>query len=168
MHRRLVDKRIGIEQVRFPDILRVHEYLESRRGERRHPARSDVKPEDMVFALGRISILEVVAGNPPDFIYRVYGTMISSADGDEMTNRSVHVIEPAEYRDMVFRHYCEAVEAAAPTFHEIEVQARDLRASYQRGLFPLSDDQIVINRLLSIGGWGPELDHVWLLYIQRA
>lgn len=168
MHRRLVDKRITLEQVRFPEIVRMHDYLESRRGGRRFPLRGDVRPEDIGFALGRISILDIVPGNPPDFVFRVYGTYISSADGDEMTNRSVRVTQPPEYRDMLIRHYTDAVEAAAPTFHEVEVQARDLRATYQRGLFPLSSDGAKLDKLLSVSGWGPDLDHCWSLYLQRT
>jgi hypothetical protein len=168
MQRRLVDKLISFDQVRFPEIVRVHDYLESRRGDRRFPSRSRIFPEDIAFALGRVSILDVIPGPPRDFIYRVYGTVISTADGDEMTNRSAQLIEPAEYREMVIRHYGEAADAAEPTFHEIEVQARNLRASYQRGLFPLSDDGVTVNKLLSMGGWGPDLDPCWDLYLQLS
>src|SRR5262249_23594835 len=153
--------------VTFDMILSVNEYLNRLRDAHRFPRRSAIRPEELGGALGRISILEVVPGSPPDFVFRLYGTYISAADGDEMTNRSVREVQPQQYRDMLERHYREMLEAATPIFHEIEVQARNLRATYQRGLFPLSEDDEVINKILSISGWSSAFDRCWQLYIQH-
>lgn len=161
MHRLLVDRRITIEEVKFAEILRVNEYLETLRGGRRYPSRSAILPEELSVALGRISILDVVPGSPPDFVNRLYGTFISAADGDEMTNRSAREIEPEPYRDMVERHYREALDAAGPVFHEIEVEVGRQRAAFQRGLFPLSDDDATISKLFSVSAWSPELGRCW-------
>jgi len=168
MPTRVADKRIPLEQVRFPEILRVREYLEQRKGNRSLPARSDIRPEDLSFALGQISILEVVSGSPPDFVYRLYGTSISAMDQDEMTGRSVRDAKPAEYCEIVVRHYQEALEAGCPVFHEVEVEAGRLRAVFQRGLFPLSDDGATINKLFSVSAWGPEFGRCWQHYLDET
>lgn len=163
MSKRLSDREIRLEEVRFPSIVRVHDYLRSKTGGNRYPARRDILPEEVAFALGRIIILEV-RRDPLDFIYRLYGSGISRVDRDEVTNKSVQVVEPAEYRDMLLRHYTAALAAEAPVFHEIEVTAGELVASYQRGLFALSDDGHIINRLFSVSASDDALERCWEAY----
>src|SRR3546814_15413427 len=59
-------------RVVFPQILRVRDYIDGKRGERPLAARRDILPEEIGFALGRITIMDV-RHDPLDFVYRLYG-----------------------------------------------------------------------------------------------
>src|SRR3546814_5335269 len=94
-------------RVVFPQILRVRDYIDGKRGERPLAARRDILPEEIGFALGRITIMDV-RHDPLDFVYRLYGSEISQGDHDEVTRKSVYHIQPGPYRDQLIACYCEA------------------------------------------------------------
>jgi len=138
----------------------VADYLERKRGTRPFPARADILPEELRFALGKIILLDVHY-DPLDFIYRLYGSEIAAMDRDEVTGKSVRDVEPPPYRDMLIRHYTEAVTERSPTFHEIVVTLDRTSAGCQRAIFPLSDDGTAINMLLAVSGWNNDLNFIW-------
>lgn len=82
-------------------------------------------------------------------------------DRVEMTGKSVRDLRPAAYRDILIRHYTEAVTERAPLFHEIVVAADHACDSYQRAIIPLSDDGASINMLLIVADWKSDLDFIW-------
>lgn len=157
---KLSHRRIEPGEVVYPQILRVRDYLEAKRGERPFAARRDILPEDITFALGRIILMDV-RHDPLDFVYRLYGSEISEGDHDEVTKKSVFEQKPGPYRDSLLACYSEAIAARAAVYHEISVADARRRASYQRGLFPLADDGRTINMLLSVTWWNSELNAIW-------
>jgi len=157
---KLTHRRIEPSEVVYPQILRVRDYIEAKRGERPFPARRDILPEDIAFALGRVILMDV-RHDPLDFVYRLYGSEISEGDHDEVTKKSVFDQQPGLYRDSLLACYSEAVAAGAPVYHEMTVADARRRARYQRGLFPLADDGRTINMLLSITWWNSDLSAVW-------
>ncbi|MEX2009824.1 MAG: PAS domain-containing protein [Dongiaceae bacterium] len=154
------DKRIGISEVRYDLIVGVASYLDRKRGARPFPARADVVPEDLHFALGKIILVDV-RYDPLDFVFRLYGSEIAAMDRDEVTGKSVRDIGPAAYRDMLVRHYTDAVTERVPLFHEIVATADGASDNYQRAIIPLSDDGVVINILLTVAGWNDDLHRIW-------
>ena len=154
------DKRIALHEVRFDTIVMVADHLDRKRRTRPFPARADVLPEELRCALGRIILLDV-RYDPLDFVFRLYGSEIAAMDRDEVTGKSVRVVEPAAYRDMLIRHYTEAVTERAPLFHEIVAAADHACESYQRAVIPLSDDGAAINMLLTVSGWNNDLNLIW-------
>lgn len=153
-------RRIGEDGIRYPEILRVRDYIEAKRGARSFAARRDIFPEELRFALGRIILMDV-RKNPLDFIYRLYGTEISAGDRDEVTRKSVFEQPPGRYRDVVVACYSEAIAARGPVYHEMTVSDGRRSARWQRGLFPLSGDGKKIDMLLSVTWWGKELGLIW-------
>lgn len=162
----LSTQRIDTSRVVFPQILRVRDYIDEKRGERPLAARRDILPEEIGFALGRITIMDV-SHDPLDFVYRLYGSEISQSDHDEVTRKSVYDIEPGPYRDQLVACYCAAVEAREAIYHEMAITDGRRTARYQRGLFPLSDDGIAVNMLLSVTWWTSALDPLWNDYLAQ-
>jgi hypothetical protein len=157
---KLSHRRIDQGEITYPQILRVRDYIEAKRGDRPFAARRDILPEDIAFALGRVIIMDV-RHDPLDFVYRLYGSEISTGDHDEVTKKSVFDQNPGPYRDSLLGCYSEAVAVRAPTFHEMTVGDGRRSARYQRGLFPLSDDGRTINMLLSVTWWSSDLNTIW-------
>lgn len=157
---RLTHRRIEPVEIVFPQILRVGDYIEAKRAGRDFAARRDLLPEEIAFALGRIMLMDV-RYEPLDFIYRLYGSEISQGDHDELTKKSIYDQKSGPYRDILVACYTDAVARRAPTYHEMTVGDSRRSATYQRGLFPLSDDQQTINMLLAVSWWGNDLAAVW-------
>jgi len=154
------DKRIGLRQVRYPPIVVVADYLERKRGTRPFPARADVLPEELRCALGKIILLDV-RYDPFDFVFRLYGSKIAAMERDEMTGKSVRDVEPAPYREILTRHYAEAVTERSPGFYEIVVTVDHTSAGSQRAVIPLSNDGAAVNMLLTVSDWNDDFDFIW-------
>lgn len=153
-------RRIGEDEITYPEILRLRAYLDAKRGGRPFAARRDILPEELGFALGRLILMDV-RNNPLDFIYRLYGSEISAGDHDEVTRKSVYDQPPGVYRDLVIGCYTDAVDARQPVYHEMMVTDGRRTARFQRGLFPLSSDGATIDMLLSITWWNDDLTPLW-------
>jgi hypothetical protein len=162
----LTTQRIDPSRIVFPQILRVRDYIEEKRGDRALAARRDILPEEIGFALGRIIIMDV-HHEPLDFVYRLYGSEISQGDRDEVTRKSVYDQRPGSYRDHLVACYCEAIDARAAVYHEMTVTDGRRTVRYQRGLFPLSDGGTVVNMLLSVTWWTSALDPLWTDYLAQ-
>ncbi len=162
----LTSVRIEPQAVVFPQILRIRDYIEQKRGDRAFAARRDILPEEIGYALGRIILMDV-HHDPLDFVYRLYGSEISQGDHDEMTRKSLFDQKPGPYRDQVAACYGEAVSAKVPVYHEMTVSDGRRSARYQRGLFPLSDDGVNVNMLLSITWWTSDLDAIWADFLAQ-
>lgn len=159
-------RRISPAEVIFPQILRVADYIEQKRGDRPFASRRDILPEEISFALGRIMIMDIHY-EPLDFIYRLYGSEISAGDHDEVTKKSVYDQKAGPYRDILLACYTEALANRAPTYHDMTVGDSRRSARYQRGLFPLSDDQKVVNMLLGVSWWNSDLNPLWDEFLQQ-
>jgi hypothetical protein len=58
-------------------LRRLLAYWQERRGARRFPARGDVDPVEFRYALGHVSMVDVV-GDPPRFRFRLVSTLASA------------------------------------------------------------------------------------------
>ena len=47
------------ERIQHPDLRTLYDYWNERRRERRWPARADINPVDLKFALGNLSLIDV-------------------------------------------------------------------------------------------------------------
>jgi hypothetical protein len=127
---------------------RLYAYWLARRGKKRFPAREDIDPLDFKFALGRVSLIEVLE-NPQRFRYRLVSTSITRHLGYEMTGKFTSEVPERELRDYVERLYAKAVSLAAP-FYQKETAVYDGRVwEYEALMLPLSSDGQKINMILA-------------------
>jgi len=156
----LTYRRISADEIIYPEILRIRDYVDAKRGSRPFAARRDILPEEIGFALGRIILMDV-RKDPLDFVYRLYGSEISDADGDEVTKKSVYDQPAGDYRDHLIACYTDAIAARCAVYHDMRVTDSRRSARFQRGLFPLSSDGTTIDMLLSITWWNNDLKPLW-------
>ena len=129
-------------------VKRLCAYWEERRGTKRFPAREDIDPIDFKFALGRVSLIEVLE-NPQRFRYRLVSTSITKHLGYEMTGKFTSEVPGRELRDYVERLYAKAVSLAAPLYQK-ESAIYDGRVwEYEALMLPLSSDGERINMILA-------------------
>lgn len=72
-------------------LRRLYAYWDERRGTREFPGRPDIDPIDMHFALGHISLIDVL-WEPLRFRYRLHGSIVAAWAGMDMTGKFVDEI----------------------------------------------------------------------------
>jgi hypothetical protein len=102
-----------IEQIRRPMLRRLHAYWDERRGAREFPGRPDIDPIDMHFALGHISLIDVLH-EPLRFRYRLHGSIVAAWVGMDMTGKFVDEIPERERRGFSEDDFRAVVAARQP------------------------------------------------------
>lgn len=86
-------------------IARLYDYWLSRRNGHRFPARADLDPIDMKYALGGITIFEVHRDTPVPgrrrFRYRLIGSAIVARDGFDHTGKWLDDLPLKQYRHLL-------------------------------------------------------------------
>ncbi len=118
-------------------------------GSGRLPARADFPPEKLVGFLGKILLIEVHE-QVPRFRFRLFGSDISQRFGRDLTGKGLEDLKAPLYREMVRRHYEEAVASGKPSLYEI-TGIREMRhRRYQRLLLPLFGDDARVTMLMAV------------------
>ncbi len=135
------------DQIRHPDLRRLYDYWESRRGNRLYPARGDIDPVEFSFALGNVTLIEVLH-SPLRFKFRLMGTLMAQRVGQDLTGRMVDDLPNPSYRDVLLRAYRESIETGQPNLHlyEQEIEGKPMQFEVLR--LPLAEDGKTINMLL--------------------
>src|SRR6185437_11513380 len=117
---------------RYADLSRILAYWERKRGGSFAPRRADIDPVDLVEALPRIMLADVLPSVPVDFRYRLSGTGICDVHGANHTNRRPRDLSPPEYGVLIHAHYAECVARRVPLLHLIVLDVDDRELSYAR------------------------------------
>jgi len=152
---RIVATRLPLDKIDDPGIAHVLELWNRSRGPHALPPRGAIKPEQLKQVLGKVNLLTVLR-DPLRFVFRLRGSVIAHVHGSDLTGHDVAELQPPEYRDMLIRHYTEAVESAAPTLYLIR-QSRGVRdAVYRRIILPLGTPEGAVEMLLTVSAWEPD------------
>lgn len=135
------------EQIRHPNLRRLYDYWESRKRGRRYPARSDIDPVEFSFALGNVTLVDVLY-DPLRFRFRLMGTLMAQRAGFDLTGRMVDEVPVPDYRDFLLGAYRHTVETGEPNtvLHEQTIQGKPFEFEVLR--LPLAEDGEHIDMLL--------------------
>lgn len=90
---------------REPAIGQLYDYWQSRRGSHRFPARQDLDPIEMKYALGGITMFDVHRDTPVPgslrFRYRLIGSAIVARDGFDHTGKWLDELPLLQYRALL-------------------------------------------------------------------
>src|SRR4051794_22256526 len=133
-----------------PMLSTFYRYWEACCGSRAVPRRSDIDPSDIRALLPNLQLVDVV-DRGQRFRFRLVGTAIVTAYGDEMTGRFFDEIMPPDRLARALGYHrlvCETkrpvyVRAAYATFENGEIVARRIIA-------PLSNDSISVNMTIAV------------------
>ena len=98
-------KWIALEDLREPQPRAALAYWLAKRGERLMPHPKDISPAEIPKLLPYISLVDFVAGSPPDYFYRIEGDAVRTAIG---FNRMGHHF--SDFRDYLGPVYPRAVD----------------------------------------------------------
>jgi hypothetical protein len=138
-------------------LLRLYRYWLERRGDRAFPARRDVDPADFAYALGRVSLIEVLR-EPLSFRYRIVATRLTSHLGYEMSGKPIDAIPSSDHRAFVRGFYEHAVAQAAPLYDTGNVRLDDRVWWHETLALPLAADGGTIDMLMVYRNTRPPTD----------
>lgn len=152
----------------YPDLVEALSYWQGKRGERFAPSRQDIDPLEIPALLPRIMLADVEWGDsaPADFLYRLSGTGIRDAHGFDLTALRPSDLRPPAYGEMVFGHYCIAVERREPLAHVLALQTNRVQRSYARIILPLSADGEKVTMLMMVDSEKQNALHEFLEVIE--
>jgi hypothetical protein len=129
-------------------VKRLYTYWTERRGAKRFASRGDIDPLDFGFAIGWVSLIDIVGPPPVRFHYRLVSTELTRHLGYEMTGKFLDEIPEPEMQVRSRDFYTRALEAAAPFHERGEFVADARRWRHETLVLPLSADEATINMLL--------------------
>ncbi|WP_339831023.1 PAS domain-containing protein [uncultured Parvibaculum sp.] len=81
------------------DAIALHDYWQSKRGERPMPDRADIRPSDFARMLPSLAIIEVIDGGR-DFRFRLFGSELANWMGCDRTDQYFSEMLPAPGADI--------------------------------------------------------------------
>ena len=144
----------SVDSVRSPLILEMLAYWQSKRGDRL-PRPADIDPTEIPKLIASIVICDLET-DPFRVRYRLAGTRQVHILGNELTGRYVDELNWEE-GPFVHRIFARARDTAAPVFGYYHWRFReDTPGASEFGLFPLSEDGRIVNRVLGIDEFFPD------------
>ncbi len=152
------ENRLPLSAIRDESMRAVLAYWEAKRGDREIPARAAIKPEEIGAALGRVNLIEVTH-DPLRFRFRLIGTQVVQSFGLDPTGSTVEALSPPDYAELLIRQFSEVVAAREPLLHVLRfLEVRQAHEMLRLSL-PLSDDGGQVDMLMTVSGFGPDLQH---------
>ncbi len=130
-------------------FLEFYEYWLAKGAGKGMPARADIDPLDIPGLLANVFLIDVVAGNPRRFRFRLVGTRITELEG-EMTNRFLDEFVPGATGTAMARHYEDTVAGRIYMRHETLHWRKREYINYDVLLLPLSSDGQTVDLLFGL------------------
>jgi hypothetical protein len=150
------DRELPLAEIRNERLERLYHYWLECCGGREMPARRDLRPEDMVKCLGIINLIDVVEA-PTRFRFRLIGTDVVNAYGEDMTGRMVDEVRPDAYASILIRQFGDVVTGRRVMLHEFMFAATESHLNFRRLTLPLSSNGRDIDMLLTGSAFGREI-----------
>ncbi|MDZ7714272.1 MAG: PAS domain-containing protein [Rhodovibrio sp.] len=119
-------------------------------GTRFAPTRQEIAPAEFRQMLGRLALVDVVAGETGTkrYRYRLMGTRLAAQDAVDLTGKRLSDHPNTDVRPVVQAAFDEAVASGRPVYREDVRQDGNRRHSYARLVLPLSEDGQNVTGLL--------------------
>jgi hypothetical protein len=125
-------------EIHHPLLRQLLDLWNVKRGQRAMPARADFDVFELRDWLGNLMLVDVLEG-AREFRYRLYGTILASYYGRDLTGRSTAALAP-ETRDIVCREYGEVCVSRSPMMVERKRSVRHSARIVAKLILPLSTD----------------------------
>jgi hypothetical protein len=144
-------------RLRHPAMRRLFAYWLAKRGARIAPARADIDPVDIPYALGDLLMLDVEQAPPaqghggagPQFRYRLTGSRIVLLTGYDLIGNTTAAIPDPANRAYVEGVYRQAVAERVPILVEHQRPIEGRPRTYTLLVLPLSSDGAAVDILMA-------------------
>lgn len=126
----------------------LHSYWLSKKGSRIAPPRAAIWPDELRALLPNIALVEVI-GTPPRFRFRLFGSNLVDAYGEDITGRFADEVDLDGIGCRIHDDATSVVRERRASVAQIAYKTGDGRhLQYERVLLPLSDDGETVNMIL--------------------
>jgi len=132
------------------DMNEIHAYWLAKRGQRRMPSRWDIDPAEIPRLLRNLMLIDV-SHDPIRFRYRLIGSNVVDATGEDRTRRWFDTVDFIAANPIVKEQYVTAVNTGEPVHATEPFHLRGTRLTYEveRLLLPLSSDSGAVDMILA-------------------
>jgi hypothetical protein len=150
-----VDTWDSLERIPHPTIRAFAQYWQSKRGQRRAPARADIDPSELGPFLPHMYMLDVVPAGPRIKV-RLLGTEAMQSGGVDYTGRFADEVLPSDRYEELLQEVDDVLQHFVLRYKisDLAWQGRP-HARYHRLMMPLSADQMTVNILFGVGYMDP-------------
>ena len=134
------------DAIKHPRLRQLYDYWDGKRGDRPMPARADLDPIDIRFAIGDVILVDVLDEESPRFRIRLHGTNLAERTNFDLTGKMLDEMPAPEFRELVTRTFRRVVHTREP-LHALAERLLDGRVHrYETIIMPLSSDGERIDR----------------------
>lgn len=145
---------LDLATIAHPQLKRVYEYWKAIKAERLAPARRDIDPIDLREVLPGTLLIDV-ARDPWRFSYRLAGTLTERIHGVDLTGRSIDMLKPQAFADMLRADLIKLAERVEPQLVYLEfINQMGVQRGYQVLRLPLSSDGSTVDMILIVTDYG--------------
>jgi hypothetical protein len=130
-----------------PQLVRLYDYWDTKRADRRWPTRGDIDPTEMRFALGNIDLIEI-SYDPLVFRFRISGSNIDRDEGFNMQGKTLEDYPLPQHREAIRQTYLRVLAEGEPNYEDLERIDEGRALHFGRLILPLSDDGSRIDMFL--------------------
>jgi hypothetical protein len=141
----IIEEPSGPRHQRLKDL---YAYWLSKKGSLIAPPRSAIRPEEIVAFLPNLALVDVT-GNPSRFRFRLFGTELVNAYGQDVTGKCLDEIDLNSFTAEITREVTRMTAERRPQSVRVRfTKQRDGRyLEYERLGLPLSEDGTTVNML---------------------
>ena len=134
--------------IKHPRLRQLYDYWDEKRGARAMPARADIDPIDMRFAIGDMIMIDVIDGEPPRFRIRLHGTNLSERTNFDLTGKMLDEMPAPEFRALANQTFRHVVQTKEPLHAQRERLLDNRMQRYEAVILPLSSNAETVDRLI--------------------
>ena len=129
-----------ISEPRYRPLKELYAYWLAKKGSRIAPSRSTIIPSEIRALLPTIALVDVI-GDPPRFCFRLFGTGLAEAYGQDLTGKFLDEIDLNGIATDILRQAERVIKACCIQVSRDRFTKRDGRhVEYERIALPLSND----------------------------
>jgi hypothetical protein len=131
-----------------PALRQLFDYWKAKCNGRRYPARADIDPAEMRYAVGNIMLVDVERAASLRFRIRLHGSNLLVHHGGELTGKMMDELPDTERRKLVIQTFTDVAITGEPQSVCRAFVLDKRNARYESVILPLSADGISVNMLL--------------------
>jgi hypothetical protein len=140
-----------LARIRHPILKRMVSFWDQKRAGRPWPLRADFDPLEFWFAVGYISLIDVIAGaTGRRYFFRLDGTRQVDLFGVDFTGKFLDQVYDAEGLQLAERSYGRTVDEGEPQYHLREVEFHGRPIQYEIAILPLSRSGTAVDMLMTV------------------
>ena len=142
-----------LARVRHPTLKRMVAFWDQKRRGRDWPLRADFDPLEFWFAVGYVSLIEVIyapGSGARRYFFRLDGTRQVDLFGVDFTGKFLDQVADAEGTRVAEESYGAVVDQGEPQYHVRQVDFHDRPIQYEIAILPLSKTGEGVDMLMTV------------------